>query len=362
MVRAHKTLHSVAASAACVVLACCASQAAEEPRAEPNTLKLSFDPMYSAYDGVREYQLPVTLQPAAYDPNSTDPVDLSSVRWKVDAKYASQQIYPELPGGVLLTTKSAGTTVVTAEATSKSGRKLQGTAVLNITKADPAEWELGEARYNNNVPLMFATIEEEQEALSQNGYPWPKDASCANCHNGASPMLGADVTIEHTPQQTAGYSDDELIQIFTMGAKPAGGKFHSPIFEGQPLVFVERSYKQMHTWEIAPEVERGIVYKLRSITPKTQKQVDYDRILKEIEESEARWREMMETGDWNGDGVRDDNDGDGFPDDSDLDGIPDFAEEGDWNGDGVPDDNDGDGWPDDSDRDGIPDFEEDEEM
>jgi hypothetical protein len=357
MVRAHKTGHCVAASAACVVLACCSSQGAGEPRAEPNTLKLSFSPMYSAYDGVREYQLPVTLEPAAYDPNSTDPVDVTTVRWKVDTKYASQQIYPELPAGVLLTTKSAGTTVVTAEATSKSGRRLQGTAVLNITKADPAEWE----RYNNNVPLMFATAEEEQAAaVGGEWYPWPKDASCANCHNGVNQMLGVDVTIEHTPQQTAGYSDDELIKIFTMGAKPAGGKFHSPLFEGQPLIFVERSYKQMHTWDIAPEAERGIVYKLRSITPQTQEQVDYDRILKEIEESEERWREMMASGDWNGDGVRDDNDSDGYPDDTDLDGIPDYAEDGDWNGDGMSDDADGDGWPDDSDLDGIPDYEDDE--
>jgi hypothetical protein len=336
MVRVAKSVRCVVASASSLMLACGSAQGTEEPPPEPNTLKLSFSPMYSAYDGVRVYQLPVTLEPAAYDPNSTDPVELSSVRWKVDAKYASQQEYPDLPGGVLLTTKASGKTIVTAEARSKSGRRLQGTAVLNITKAEAAEWDLGEARYNNNVPIEIADPDEANRIANMTGgYPFDPNASCANCHNNSSEFLGAGVTIEHTPQQTAGYSDEELISIFTMGSKPAGGKFHSPIFEGQPAVFVERAYKQMHTWQIAPEVERGIVYKLRSITPKTQEQIDYDRILRMIEEEEAAWRAMVESGDFNGDGIRDDNDGDGYPDDTDGDGIPDIWEDAD--GDGIPD-------------------------
>jgi hypothetical protein len=186
------------------------------------------------------------------------------------------------------------------------------------------------------VPLEFS----DPEAASAAGFgfapPWPSDASCANCHNGTNEMqLGVDVVIEHTPQQTAGYSDEELIQIFTMGAKPAGGKFHSPLFEGQPQAYAEYSYKQMHTWEIAPEVERGIVYKLRSITPETQEQIDYDRILKQIEEQEAMWREQVASGDFNGDGIRDDNDGDGVPDDTNGNGIPDIWEDADF--DGIPD-------------------------
>ena len=336
MSQSHQSLHRIARSLSYLALACCGSEVAEKRVVESNTLKLSFSPMYSAYDGVRDYQLPVTLEAAAYDPQSTDPVDLDSLRWNIDSKYVSQQIYPELPGGVLLTTKAAGTTIVTAEATSKSGRRLQGTAVLNITKADAGEWALGEARYNNNVPLEFSDSAEANAAAWSGGYPWPMDASCANCHNGSNELLGVGVSIEHTPQQTAGYSDEQLIRIFTMGAKPMGGKFHSPVFDGQPAAFAERAYKQMHTWEIAPEVVRGIVFKLRSITPKTQEQVDWDRILKEIDEQEAEWRRMIEaTGDFNGDGIRDDNDGDGAPDDSDGDGIPDILEDSD--GDGIPD-------------------------
>lgn len=292
MVRANKTLQCAAVLVACGALAGCSAETEEEP-VIANALKLSFSPMYSAFDGVRDYQLPVTLEAAAYDPKGTDPVDLDSVRWTVDKKFATQQEYPELPAGVLLTTKSAGKTIVTAEGRSKSGRRLQGTAVLNISKADPAEWELGEARYNDQVPLM-PSDPAEQEALANMGLvPINRDASCANCHNSngnggglVSPELGG-VSIEHTPQQTAGYTDEDLIRIFTMGAKPMGAKLHSPIFMGIPEFYAEMYYKMLHTWNIAPEVERGIVYKLRSLTPKTQEEIDFERILREAQAQDA---------------------------------------------------------------------------
>jgi hypothetical protein len=50
---------------------------------------------------------------------------------------------------------------------------------------------------------------------------------------------------------------------------------------------VERADKQTHTWEIAPEVQRGIVIKLRSMTPKTDRERDAGTASTLIERREA---------------------------------------------------------------------------
>ena len=73
--------------------------------------------------------------------------------------------------------------------------------------------------------------------------------------------------MEHTPQQTGGYSDEELVSIFTMGLKPASAKFHTP--------FPETLYMQFHTWEATDDEKQGIVSYLRSLEPKTQGELDF---------------------------------------------------------------------------------------
>jgi hypothetical protein len=133
-------------------------------------------------------------------------------------------------------------------------------------------------RYNNNVPINFGMF-GMGGGMMGGGPPdistlIPRDASCANCHNN---MAGS-ITVEHTPQQTAGYSDQDLIQIFTMGMKPMGGTFHSPFLKNLPAQFATQIYVQLHTWMIAPEVQQGIVYKLRSITPAPQPDIDLTRL------------------------------------------------------------------------------------
>jgi len=105
----------------------------------------------------------------------------------------------------------------------------------------------------------------------------PANTSCAMCHNNMGGSALA-LTVEHTPLQTGGYSDEDLIQIFTQGQKPMGAKFNSPILNMFPEQFATMIYTTLHTWEIPPEVERGIVYKLRSITPKKQEEIDINRL------------------------------------------------------------------------------------
>jgi hypothetical protein len=102
----------------------------------------------------------------------------------------------------------------------------------------------------------------------------PTDSSCANCHNNMSM-----ITVEHTPQQTAGYSDDDLIQIFTMGVKPMGGTFNSPFLKNIPDPNLQACiYQSFHTWNIADDIKQGVVLKLRSIEPAPQESVDITRL------------------------------------------------------------------------------------
>lgn len=279
MARVSIDLRHVTVALICAALAGCSSDDGGDdgPTAKPNSVKIIFSPMYSAFDGVQTYQVPATIDQAALDASAVDQVLVDSIKWKVDSAFASQEKYAALPGGVLFTTKKAGTTTVTVDAKTKGGLAVQGTAQLNITKAEPAEFEAGEARYNNNVAIDFGM-------LGMGGMPGmggaasilsriPKDASCANCHNNDMGL-----TVEHTPQQTAGYSDEELIQIFTMGAKPMGATFNSPFLKMIPAQYVTMIYTALHTWQIDPEVAKGVVLKLRSIPPATQEEVDFNRL------------------------------------------------------------------------------------
>jgi hypothetical protein len=250
-------------------------------------LRVVFTPMFSAYDGLHDYRLPVTVDQAALDVNGLDPVLPESMQWTVDPKMASKEPYPELLGAVLLTTRDSGTTTVSVVATTKSGKKVKGTSILQITKASDAEWQLGQERYDNMVAINFGMFGMPGAAgaagtgavpVGAGGVPdfaslIPKNASCGNCHNNAT-----GITVEHTPQQTAGYSDDDLIKIFTTGAKPMGAGFNSPLFKMVPVQFAMSIYTMLHTWDIAPEVQRGIVFKLRSIQPKTQADIDITRL------------------------------------------------------------------------------------
>lgn len=290
MVRSRNlTRRNLAAMMSIVVLLGCGSSSdggtGDEPVEAERAALIRYSPMYSAFDGVRDYKLPVFLDQTVYA--GTDPVVESSITWTVDSKYAAKEAFPEVKGAAMLTTKNAGQTTVTVNVTTESGRKLEDTATLQIADADDATWAAGESRYNNNVTInlgMFGGtgmggMGGSPPADPTTGGPpdismlIPRDASCANCHNNSS-----GITVEHTPLQTAGYSDDDLVNIFTQGAKPMDAVFNSPFLKNLPAQYQEMIYKQLHTWDIAAEVEKGIVFKLRSITPKVQEEVDLIRL------------------------------------------------------------------------------------
>jgi hypothetical protein len=81
------------------------------------------------------------------------------------------------------------------------------------------------------------------------------EASCAECHRKAT--WGA--VIQHTPSQTAGYSDEEIIMIFTMAKKPVGWKQH--ITDLRPY------WMKFHKWKMSPAQARGLISYLRALEP-----------------------------------------------------------------------------------------------
>jgi hypothetical protein len=70
------------------------------------------------------------------------------------------------------------------------------------------------------------------------------------------------IDVEHTPQQTAGYSDEELIAIFTEAKKPAGSKWRV-----LPAAFAPVIYPTFHKWTVDASIQKGIVAYLRQLTP-----------------------------------------------------------------------------------------------
>jgi hypothetical protein len=69
--------------------------------------------------------------------------------------------------------------------------------------------------------------------------------------------------VSHTPQQTGGFSDDDLLGIFK-GMVPINGYFDSTVV----------SYNQwhgFHVWQMSPQEAKGVIVYLRSLTPQQQK-------------------------------------------------------------------------------------------
>jgi hypothetical protein len=222
-------------------------------------LTLLFNPMYSAYDGVHTFKLPAIVQ-GGFD-----------VRWSARPADSVDLEPDSATGGVMITTRAAGDVLIIARTS-----VLSGSAMLHITDATPDEWEIGSDRYNNEIPFPMFDIPDggfmyPDGGFGDGGIPdggfmsfeLPNDLSCRNCHGATAQALD----VEHTPQQTGGYSDDDLIKIFTMGMKPEGAKFHTP--------FPPTIYERYHTWEATDEEKKGLVVYLRSLEPKTQGMLDF---------------------------------------------------------------------------------------
>jgi hypothetical protein len=200
-------------------------------------LNILFAPMYSAFDGVHTFQIPAVV-------NGVDP---TAVTWSAsDTSVAS--IAPDSDtGGIMITTLKSGTVNVTADAGG-----LCGTSLLTITAATPDDWNAGSERYNNGIVLRGPKGEA--------GAP-TQDAACTNCHGPTA--NGPFTDVAHTPEQTGGFSDQDLVGIFTMGTVPMGGYFDTSIVSYS-------QWQRFHQWQMTDDEAKGIVVYLRSLTPAPQ--------------------------------------------------------------------------------------------
>jgi hypothetical protein len=207
-----------------------------------SALQLIFSPAYSAYDGRNTYKVPAiavgvtdTVTWTASDPSMVD-LDPDAVQFG-DAGV--------VPGrGVMITTRKAGKVTITATVGSACG-----SSELTISEATPDARQIGSDRYNNGVPITF------------DGGRTP---SCSNCHGATSNTMFLDV--QHTPQQTGGYTDQELIDIFTKGQKPPGGGCR---------VLSCGVWSSFHKWDTTADENMGIVFYLRSLEPAPQGAIDF---------------------------------------------------------------------------------------
>lgn len=205
-------------------------------------LTVVFAPMYSGYDGVHEYKVPVIVQGIK---NATFTASDSAM---VDIQKTAE--------GALITTRKAGKVTITAKAGGLTGK-----SELTITAFTPAEWETGKQRYTGGSTLVLPTFDPCR--------PTPtiptiaNDLACTNCH-GTTATFG---DIEHTPQQTGGYSDDQLITIFTQAKKPDGVGMHTMI--------PQQIWQFFHKWKVDETQKKGVVAYLRALPPKTQGALDF---------------------------------------------------------------------------------------
>jgi hypothetical protein len=204
-------------------------------------LQVLFNPMYSAFDGVHPFKVPAIV----------DNVDPSTVTWSLsDPSMADLVVDPGI-GGVMIAPRKPGKVTVIATA-----GKQRGTSLLTITQATPDDWSVGNMRYNNGVVLTGGVGRQNGDGGAM------KDVACTNCH-GDTATAGPYRTVSHTPQQTGGFSDDDLLGIFTMGKVPVDGYFDSTVVN-------YNMWRQFHNWQMSPQEAKGIIVYLRSLTPQAQ--------------------------------------------------------------------------------------------
>lgn len=206
-----------------------------------SALSILFNPMYSAYDGVHTFQLPAIVSG----------IDTANVQVTWSASDPSMVAFQADPttGGVMMTMQKAGQLTIYARA-----GNLCGAAPLTITAATADDWMIGSKRYNEGTVITLGGSGAQPDGGAQ-------QAACTNCHGPTA--NGPFKAVTHTPEQTGGFSDQELTDIFVRGTVPQGGYFDANIVP-YPL------WQAFHQWDVG-DAAKGLVVYLRSLTPAPQK-------------------------------------------------------------------------------------------
>jgi len=227
-----------------------------DPSVDWTALTLVYDKMYSAFDGVHTFQVPVHVDGVMVDLADWSAIPSSAVSFDPD---------PDT-GGVIMTVLEDVATITIA---ARSG-DIGGTAPLHITSATSAQWEAGNARYNNGVEYEIPATTPADFLAAITDPNWvppdvPTGIACNNCHTTGAKYF----EIQHTPTQLAYYSDDDLRTILIEGKKPAGAMFRViPDMLGSQTN--EELYASFHTWDATDDEITGLIVYLRALTPQGQ--------------------------------------------------------------------------------------------
>jgi|HubBroStandDraft_1064217.scaffolds.fasta_scaffold00552_10 hypothetical protein len=243
------------------------------------TVQIDFSPMYSAF-------VPGSTTHTFQIPAVTD--DGNSATWSLSDSTQAQlvpQTFGDLPG-VMITVEGVGTGTtgeVTVYATESDGSC--GASVLTITSATENDWQIGNARYNDGVSLSLARPDGgggggvgAGPRTADGGSFFERDGgtACTNCH-GVTATTGPFRNVSHTPEQTGGFSDTDLIQIITKGEIPDGGYFDPTVINtacdgGAACTQAAlNEWHSFHQWaDITSDQYPGIVVYLRSLQPEQQ--------------------------------------------------------------------------------------------
>jgi hypothetical protein len=223
------------------------TRSSESANTEGEGLEIQFPKMYSAFVPGHEAKVPAIVE------------GVRKVRWS-SSDPDIVDIETESDGSAMITIRKAGTVTIKAKAGS-----LTGEAPLVISEATDAEWEAGNARYNNGKVMQRGGSRDGGGGGRGDGGVSAEfqQQSCTSCHSTGS---GEGKDVEHTPMQTAGYSDEQLITIFTKGEKPAGVE--------QRVMSKER-WSRIHKWTMDEFAVKGVVVYLRTLEPRTQGVVDF---------------------------------------------------------------------------------------
>lgn len=229
-----------------------------------SVIKVVFAPMYSAYESTHTYQIPAVV----------NGIDESVVTWSASDPTMVDLATDTTTGGVMITVQKAGTVNIIA-----SAGTLCGSSTLTITDATADDWTAGSQRYNDGVvlrrvpgtgpggggpggPGAGANADGGVATDAATDAALPTQAACTNCHGDTATLLQFK-TVAHTPEQTGGFSDEQLQNIFMNGMIPDGGYF-------DPSIVTYAQWQSFHKWDMTADEAKGIIVYLRSLTPTAQ--------------------------------------------------------------------------------------------
>ncbi len=212
------------------------------------SLKLAFSPMYSAFDGTHTFQVPVIVSGLTG----------TNVTWSASDTTMVAIAPDPTTGGAMLTTQKAGTVDIIA-----SAGGLCGKSTLTITATTAAQWDTGNTRYNNGnvINIGGGGGGRPDAAAGGDAGPSTQEAACTNCHGESATNLPLK-TVSHTPEQTGGFSDQEMIDIFTKGTAPNNG--------ADITLIPYNVWTRIHQWQMTPDEVNGVLAYLRALTPAAQ--------------------------------------------------------------------------------------------